>query len=138
METWFMWTKKEKLIYQERENSWVSCHQVSLCSLYELFQSLYIKYMIVIIEIWLWLWFIFYDSGKVFGELAILYNCKRTATVTAAMDCKLWAIERPKYQTIMMRRALIRQAEHTEFLKSVPTFKNLDEPTIIKIAGEKY
>ncbi|RZF39202.1 hypothetical protein LSTR_LSTR012944, partial [Laodelphax striatellus] len=32
--------------------------------------------------------------GKVFGELAILYNCKRTATIKAASDCKLWAIER--------------------------------------------
>ena len=73
--------------------------------------------------------------GKVFGELAILYNCKRTATVTAAMDCKLWAIERTKFQTIMMRRGLIRQAEHTAFLKSVPTFKSLAEATIIKIAG---
>ena len=51
------------------------------------------------------------------------------------MDCKLWAIERSKFQTIMMRRGLIRQAEHTSFLKSVPTFKGLDEPTIIKIAG---
>ena len=74
-------------------------------------------------------------TGKVFGELAILYNCKRTATVTAAMDCKLWAIERSKFQTIMMRRGLIRQAEHTAFLKSVPTFKSLAEATIIKIAG---
>ena len=70
-----------------------------------------------------------------FGELAILYNCKRTATVTAAMDCKLWAIERAKFQTIMMRRGLIRQAEHTAFLKSVPTFKALDEATLIKITG---
>ena len=51
------------------------------------------------------------------------------------MDCKLWAIERSKFQTIMMRRGLIRQHEHTAFLKSVPTFKGLDEPTIIKIAG---
>ena len=68
--------------------------------------------------------------------MAILYNCKRTATVTATMDCKLWAIERSKFQTIMMRRGLIRQTEHTAFLRSVPTFKGLDEPTIIKIAGK--
>jgi len=56
-------------------------------------------------------------SGKVFGELAILYNCKRTATIKAATDCKLWAIERQVFQTIMMRTGLIRQAEHTTFLK---------------------
>ena len=51
--------------------------------------------------------------GKVFGELAILYNCKRTATIKAATDCKLWAIERQCFQTIMLRTGLIRQAEHT-------------------------
>ena len=49
-------------------------------------------------------------------------------------DCKLWAIERQCFQTIMMRTGLIRQAEHTAFLKSVPTFVNLQEDTLIKIA----
>lgn len=72
--------------------------------------------------------------GKVIGELAILYNCKRTATIKAAIDCKLWAIERQVFQTIMMRTGLIRQAEYTVFLKSVPTFANLQEETLIKIA----
>ncbi|CAG0884400.1 unnamed protein product [Cyprideis torosa] len=72
--------------------------------------------------------------GKVFGELAILYNCKRTATIKATTDCKLWAIERQCFQTIMMRTGLIRQAEYTDFLKSVPTFKKLSEDTLIKIA----
>ena len=80
----------------------------------------------------------FSSTGKVFGELAILYNCKRTATVTAAIDVKLWAIERSKFQTIMMRRGLIRQTEHTAFLRSVPTFKGLDETTVIKIAGTEF
>ncbi|XP_013790560.1 cGMP-dependent protein kinase, isozyme 2 forms cD4/T1/T3A/T3B-like isoform X1 [Limulus polyphemus] len=72
--------------------------------------------------------------GKVFGELAILYNCTRTATVKAIMDCKLWAIERQCFQTIMMRTGLVRQAEYTDFLKSVPTFRKLNEETLIKIA----
>lgn len=73
-------------------------------------------------------------EGKVFGELAILYNCTRTATVKALTDCKLWAIGRQCFQTIMMRTGLIRQAEYTNFLKSVPTFKNLPDDTLIKIA----
>ncbi|XP_017300036.2 cGMP-dependent protein kinase, isozyme 2 forms cD5/T2-like, partial [Diaphorina citri] len=72
--------------------------------------------------------------GKVFGELAILYNCKRTATIKAASDCKLWAIERQCFQTIMMRTGLIRQAEYNDFLKSVPIFKDLPEETLIKIS----
>ncbi|XP_065156358.1 cGMP-dependent protein kinase, isozyme 2 forms cD4/T1/T3A/T3B isoform X2 [Atheta coriaria] len=72
--------------------------------------------------------------GKVLGELAILYNCKRTATIKAATDCKLWAIDRPCFQTIMMRTGLIRQAEYTDFLKSVPIFKGLPEDTLIKIS----
>ncbi|XP_063895190.1 cGMP-dependent protein kinase, isozyme 2 forms cD4/T1/T3A/T3B-like [Helicoverpa armigera] len=72
--------------------------------------------------------------GKVFGELAILYNCKRTATIKAATDCRLWAIERQCFQTIMMRTGLIRQAEYTDFLKSVPIFKDLSEDTLIKIS----
>ncbi|XP_043280897.1 cGMP-dependent protein kinase, isozyme 2 forms cD5/T2 isoform X3 [Venturia canescens] len=72
--------------------------------------------------------------GKVLGELAILYNCKRTATITAATDCQLWAIDRQCFQTIMMRTGLSRQAEYTDFLKSVPIFKNLPGETLIKIS----
>ncbi|KAL0126994.1 hypothetical protein PUN28_005375 [Cardiocondyla obscurior] len=74
------------------------------------------------------------QKGKVLGELAILYNCKRTATITAATDCQLWAIDRQCFQTIMMRTGLSRQAEYTDFLKSVPIFKNLPEETLIKIS----
>ncbi|CAD7079090.1 unnamed protein product [Hermetia illucens] len=74
------------------------------------------------------------SGAKVLGELAILYNCQRTATITAITDCKLWAIERQCFQTIMMRTGLIRQTEYTDFLKSVPIFKNLPEDTLIKIS----
>ncbi|XP_064458304.1 cGMP-dependent protein kinase 1-like [Ornithodoros turicata] len=72
--------------------------------------------------------------GKAFGELAILYNCTRTATVKAINDCKLWAIERQCFQTIMMRTGLVRQSEYTDFLKSVPTFRKLPEETVVKIS----
>lgn len=74
------------------------------------------------------------SGAKVLGELAILYNCQRTATITAVSDCKLWAIERQCFQTIMMRTGLIKQTEYTDFLKSVPIFKDLPEDTLIKIS----
>jgi cGMP-dependent protein kinase len=51
------------------------------------------------------------------GELAILYNCQRTATIKAITNCKLWAIERQCFQTIMMRTGLKKQTEYTDFLR---------------------
>jgi hypothetical protein len=51
----------------------------------------------------------------------------------ALIDCKLWAIERQCFQTIMMRTGLIRQREYMDFLKTVPTFRKLPDETIIKI-----
>ncbi|XP_028990296.1 cGMP-dependent protein kinase 1 isoform X2 [Betta splendens] len=72
--------------------------------------------------------------GKVFGELAILYNCTRTATVRTLTHVKLWAIDRQCFQTIMMRTGLIKHAEYMEFLKSVPTFQDLPEETLSKLA----
>uniref|UniRef100_A0A1A8BBP1 cGMP-dependent protein kinase n=2 Tax=Nothobranchius TaxID=28779 RepID=A0A1A8BBP1_NOTKA len=72
--------------------------------------------------------------GKVFGELAILYNCTRTATVRTLTHVKLWAIDRQCFQTIMMRTGLIKHAEYMDFLKSVPTFQGLSEETLSKLA----
>ncbi|CAJ1069937.1 cGMP-dependent protein kinase 1-like [Xyrichtys novacula] len=72
--------------------------------------------------------------GKVFGELAILYNCTRTATVTALTDIKLWAIDRQGFQTIMMRTGLIKHSQYTDFLRSVPSFQTLPEDILSKLA----
>ena len=61
-------------------------------------------------------------------------------SILAATDCKLWAVERQCFQTIMMRTGLVKQAEYSSFLKSVPSFMNLPEETLIKIADvlEEY
>lgn len=72
--------------------------------------------------------------GKVFGELAILYNSTRTASVRALTTCRLWAIDRPCFQSIMMRTGLLRHSEHMAFLRSVPTFMSLPEENLSKIA----
>ncbi|XP_005111335.2 cGMP-dependent protein kinase 1 [Aplysia californica] len=79
-------------------------------------------------------WLTNMGAGKVFGELAILYNCTRTATVRALTNCRLWAIDRQCFQSIMMRTGLLRHSEHMDFLRSVPTFKGLPEETLSKIA----
>ncbi|XP_071952421.1 cGMP-dependent protein kinase 1-like [Antedon mediterranea] len=74
------------------------------------------------------------SAGKVFGELAILYNCKRTATVKAATNAEIWAIDRSAFQVIMMRTGMQRQKEHIQFLKSIPLLKNLSSEDLMKLA----
>ncbi|XP_072037723.1 cGMP-dependent protein kinase 1-like isoform X4 [Amphiura filiformis] len=73
-------------------------------------------------------------SGKVFGELAILYNCTRTATVTAASKTDLWAIDRKVFQMIMMKTSMQRHEEHLKFLKSVHLLRDLNRSNLFKLA----
>lgn len=72
--------------------------------------------------------------GKAFGELAILYNCTRTATVRAESSAKLWAIDRQGFQTIMMKTGMQRQQEYMDFLLSVPVLKEIPDDSLAKIA----
>uniref|UniRef100_A0A4W4ED88 Cyclic nucleotide-binding domain-containing protein n=1 Tax=Electrophorus electricus TaxID=8005 RepID=A0A4W4ED88_ELEEL len=55
--------------------------------------------------------------GTAFGELAILYNCKRTATVKAVTQSYIWALDRQTFQSIMMRSTQARHEEYFSFLR---------------------
>ncbi|XP_075697786.1 cGMP-dependent protein kinase 2-like [Rhinoderma darwinii] len=71
--------------------------------------------------------------GTAFGELAILYNCKRTATVKAVTDSKIWVLDRQVFQNIMMSSAQAQHQEYFSFLRSVSILKDLPEEKLSKI-----
>ncbi|XP_066256038.1 cGMP-dependent protein kinase, isozyme 1 isoform X2 [Euwallacea similis] len=73
-------------------------------------------------------------SGKAFGELAILYNCTRTASIRALTDSKVWRLDRKVFQKIMKRTGLQRLQDNLNFLKSVPLLANLSDDVLSKIA----
>ncbi|XP_025836753.1 cGMP-dependent protein kinase, isozyme 1-like [Agrilus planipennis] len=72
--------------------------------------------------------------GKAFGELAILYNCTRTASIRVVADSKVWVLDRKVFQQIMVRTGLQRLQENIKFLRSVPLLQNLSCDVLAKIA----
>lgn len=47
-----------------------------------------------------------YESGEAFGELALLYNAPRAATITANEDCTLWCLDRGTFSNIVKEAAV--------------------------------
>ncbi|CAG2059769.1 unnamed protein product [Timema podura] len=72
--------------------------------------------------------------GKAFGELAILYNCTRTASIRVVNDAKVWVLDRRVFQQIMMRTGLQRLEDNINFLRSVPLLTELSNEVLAKIA----
>ncbi|KAK6645103.1 hypothetical protein RUM43_001379 [Polyplax serrata] len=72
--------------------------------------------------------------GKAFGELAILYNCRRTASIKVVSDAKVWVLGRQSFQKIMMKTGLQRLQENLNLLRSVPLLQSLSNEVLAKIA----
>jgi len=72
--------------------------------------------------------------GKAFGELAILYNCKRTASIKAVTDGKLWCMERLVFQQIMQSTGIKKTENQVTFLKSVPLLSTFPADILAKIS----
>ncbi|CAN9507460.1 unnamed protein product [Ophioblennius macclurei] len=72
-------------------------------------------------------------TGDVFGELAILYNCKRTATVKAKTAVHLWCMERQTYRTIITNKSKKKREQLMGFLKTSRTLKDLNDAQLSKI-----
>ena len=62
-----------------------------------------------------------------FGELALLYNAPRAATVTAETKCRLWVMDRAVY--VAIKRAYTEQlaTQKRDLLDRVPMLSTLSQ-----------
>eukprot|EP00956_Cyclotella_meneghiniana_P030281 scaffold75720_cov67-Cyclotella_meneghiniana.AAC.4 len=77
-------------------------------------------------------------SGATFGELALLYQAPRAATVIAKCDCKLYRLDQEHFRRILMMQAQDEVSDVVKILKKVPYFESLGTEQLNKIAANLH
>ncbi|KAK2144375.1 hypothetical protein LSH36_763g01025 [Paralvinella palmiformis] len=67
----------------------------------------------------------FEDKGS-FGELALMYNMPRSATVTALTHGTLWAMDRTSFRRIILKSAFKKRQRYEKLLQNVHLLESLD------------
>lgn len=72
------------------------------------------------------------DEGS-FGELALMYNTPRAATVTSRSSGTLWALDRGTFRRIVLRSAFMKRQTYEEFINSVSILSSLEPYERMKV-----
>jgi cAMP-dependent protein kinase regulator len=65
-----------------------------------------------------------YNPGESFGELALLYNVPRAATITVKSDeCELFSLDRNTFNSIVKESIEKKRDKYDEFLERVEILK---------------
>ena len=68
-----------------------------------------------------------YEPGDSFGELALLYNCPRAATIVCSSEeCILWSLDRETFNNIVKDAAQKKREKYENFLKNVDILSTID------------
>eukprot|EP00126_Sphaerothecum_destruens_P001916 Sdes_comp15351_c0_seq1m4219 len=72
-------------------------------------------------------------DGESFGELALMYNSPRAATVVAKMNSVLWALDRETFRRILVNSMAKKRRLYESFLEKVAIFKSLEPLEKLKV-----
>ncbi|XP_009872652.1 PREDICTED: cAMP-dependent protein kinase type II-alpha regulatory subunit-like [Apaloderma vittatum] len=81
-----------------------------------------------------------YDNHGSFGELALMYNTPRAATIVATTEGALWGLDRVTFRRIILKNNAKKRKTYELFIESVPLLKSLEASErmkIVDVIGEK-
>jgi len=67
-----------------------------------------------------------YVPGEGFGELALLYNAPRAATITSKTDYVIWRLDRDTFNNIVKDAAAKKREKYDNFLQNVEVLNRMD------------
>lgn len=76
-----------------------------------------------------------YEAGGCFGELALLYNSPRAASIIATTACKFWGLDLKTFRYILATTSSAAMLQRCEFLKRCSFLDALNNDQIGKLAG---
>lgn len=68
-----------------------------------------------------------YEPGEAFGELALLYNAPRAATIFSDDDSTLYGLDRQTFNHIVKDAAIRKKDKYEAFLKKVSLLSTMDD-----------
>ncbi|CRK97544.1 CLUMA_CG010931, isoform A [Clunio marinus] len=75
-----------------------------------------------------------YENRGSFGELALLYNMPRAATIKAVSEGQLWALDRQTFRRILLKSAFRKRKMYEALINSVPMLKTLQNYERLNLA----
>uniref|UniRef100_UPI003AAAC2B0 mitochondrial carnitine/acylcarnitine carrier protein isoform X1 n=1 Tax=Centroberyx gerrardi TaxID=166262 RepID=UPI003AAAC2B0 len=67
-----------------------------------------------------------YDNKGSFGELALMYNTPRAATIIATQEGALWGLDRATFHRLIVKNNAKKRRMYEAFIECVPLLKSLE------------
>ncbi|XP_032234700.1 cAMP-dependent protein kinase type II regulatory subunit isoform X2 [Nematostella vectensis] len=68
-----------------------------------------------------------YDNKGSFGELALMYNTPRAATIVSTSEGVIWGLDRMTFRRILLKAAAKKRKVHEALLETVPLLQEITE-----------